>query len=111
MTRPCVNSGSLFEPPTCFIGRLIVHPEYQGQGIGTELMKAIETHSREASRYELFTGHRSIRNLHLYRRLGYTVFYTQKVSEKLSLVYLDKSNQPRRPKASGSPSSETSPIL
>ncbi len=59
---------------TCHIGRLIVHPDFQNRGIGTSLMNAIEQHYAQARRYELFTGDRSERNLHLYHKLGYRIF-------------------------------------
>ena len=45
------------EGSTCFIERLIVHPDYQGQGIGTALMEQIESCFERAQRFELFTGH------------------------------------------------------
>ena len=51
---------------TCYIERLIVHPDYQGQGIGTALMEQIESCFGQAQRFELFTGHKSERNFHLY---------------------------------------------
>ncbi len=58
---------------TGYIGRLIVHPEFQNRGIGTQLMEAIEAHLNKAKRYELFTGHKSGRNIHLYETLGYHI--------------------------------------
>ncbi|RPH70093.1 N-acetyltransferase [bacterium] len=75
---------------TCHIGRLAVHPERQGHGIGTMLMAAIETRFTTAKQYELFTGHRSIRNLHLYRKLGYRPFRTESIHHGLALIYLEK---------------------
>jgi ribosomal protein S18 acetylase RimI-like enzyme len=75
---------------TCHIGRLCVHPRLQGQGLGTQLMHIIETDFIEAKRYELFTGHRSEQNLHLYHRLGYTDFREVTVSPNLRLIYLEK---------------------
>lgn len=77
---------------TCFIGRLIVHPQAQNQGIGSRLMNAIESEFSQAERFELFTGHQSERNLYLYRKLGYTAFKTMPVNERLSLIYLEKKN-------------------
>ena len=62
------------ERGTAYIGRLIVKPEYQNKGIGTKLMEAIEQHFKFANRYELFTGHKSTQNLHLYQELGYYEF-------------------------------------
>ncbi len=75
---------------TCFVGRLIVDPAHQGRGLGTSLMDSIEKRFPEAERFELFTGHRSEGNLRLYARLGYHPFKQQKISETLTLVYLQK---------------------
>ncbi len=75
---------------TCHIGRLIVHPERQNHGLGKRLLAAIETRFSHVQRYELFTGHRSERNLHLYRKLGYTPFRTETAGQTMSIVYLRK---------------------
>ena len=77
---------------TAHIGRLIVKPEYQNKGIGTKLMQAIEQHFKFANRYELFTGHKSTRNLHLYQKLGYYEFKRVPVNESLTMVFLEKYN-------------------
>jgi ribosomal protein S18 acetylase RimI-like enzyme len=75
---------------SCFIGRLIVHPDSQGKGIGTRLMNAIEAHFPDAQRCELFTGTKSIANIRLYDRLGYRPFKELVVNESLSLVFMEK---------------------
>ena len=77
---------------TCFIGKLIVHPDCQNRGIGTRLMHEIEQRFDDVERYELFTGHLSERNLHLYHKLGYRPFRTERVTDALSLIYLEKLN-------------------
>jgi len=74
---------------TAYIGKLIVHPSRQGQGIGTKLMLAIERES-QAARYELFTGDKSIRNLRFYEHLGYTKFREQIVADGLIFIYMEK---------------------
>ena len=74
---------------TAFIGKLIVQPGKQGQGIGTKLLSAIEREC-PAGRYELFTSDKSIRNIRLYERLGYVRFREQKISDGLTLIYLEK---------------------
>lgn len=46
------------EEGSCYIGKLIVHPDNQNRGLGKKLLKAAEDHFPEAERYELFTGQR-----------------------------------------------------
>lgn len=75
---------------TCHIGRLIVHPEWQNLGIGTRLVTEVELMHRDVARFELFTGSNSIRNLHLYRKLGYQEFRREPLGSKVELVYLEK---------------------
>ena len=75
---------------TCYLERLIVHPDYQGQGIGTALMKGIELCFSQAPRFELFTGHKSDRNIRLYERLGYKIFKREKINQTLSFVFMEK---------------------
>lgn len=78
------------EKETCYIGRLIVHPEFQNQGIGSKLMFKIESFFKKVSRFELFTGYKSKKNLYLYQKLGYRPFKTEKLNENLYLTYLEK---------------------
>jgi N-acetylglutamate synthase-like GNAT family acetyltransferase len=80
---------------TCYIGRVIVHPDYQNQGLGKQIMKAIEDHFAAADRYELFTGQKSERNLYFYQKLGYRIFRSEKLTDRVTLVYLEKQNTPR----------------
>jgi ribosomal protein S18 acetylase RimI-like enzyme len=79
---------------TCCVGRLIVHPDCQNLGIGTQLLKAIEAHFNAVQRYELFTSENSARNLYLYQKLGYRPFRTAKLSDNVILVYLEKIAHP-----------------
>jgi ribosomal protein S18 acetylase RimI-like enzyme len=79
---------------TCYIGRLIVRPEFQNRGIGTKLMYEIEKIFNQSKRFELFTGDKSERNLYLYQRLGYRVFKTAKITDQTTIVYLEKKNEP-----------------
>ncbi|HCY87975.1 MAG TPA: GNAT family N-acetyltransferase [Desulfobacteraceae bacterium] len=74
----------------CRIGRLIVSPDCQGMGIGTRLMAAIENAFCQAKKYSLFTGDKSHRNIALYQRLGYDRSDTQRISNSLTLVFMEK---------------------
>ncbi len=54
------------------VGRLMVAPDLQGQGLGRVLLEAIETAAPvEATSYALFTGAGSTDNLQFYKRAGY----------------------------------------
>ncbi|MBI1919617.1 MAG: GNAT family N-acetyltransferase [Geobacter sp.] len=75
---------------SCHIGRLVVHPRFQGVGIGTLLMASIEMAFPGVQRFELFTGHRSERNIRLYEKLGYRIFRTEAVGAGLSLAFMEK---------------------
>ena len=78
------------EDKTCKIGRLIVHPDFQNQGIGKRLMEAIEKEFLAANRFELFTGLLSSKNLAFYKKLGYQAFKRQVIHTGLELVFLEK---------------------
>jgi ribosomal protein S18 acetylase RimI-like enzyme len=79
---------------TCYIGRLIVHPDLQNQGVGKNLMNEIEKIFNHCKRFELFTGDRSERNLYLYQKLGYKIFKTAKITDQTTIVYLEKNVSP-----------------
>jgi hypothetical protein len=53
-------------------------------------MNRIEKDFKKAKRFEIFTGHKSERNLYLYQKLGYQPFKSVKANEKLTIVYLEK---------------------
>ncbi len=76
--------------PTCFVGRLIVDPAYQGQGMGTALMLNVESCFSEAHQIELFTGHKCVDTLRLYERLGYEEVARDPFSSKVTHVVLRK---------------------
>ena len=74
---------------TCYIGKLMVNPNHQNKGIGKMLMNAIEGLFPK-SRYELFTGSKSEKNIALYEKLGYKAFRERIINPDFSLVYLEK---------------------
>lgn len=88
-----IASGQAYiENNTCYIGRLIVHPEFQGQGFGSAILDQLEQKCSSAKRFELFTGAKSIRNLQLYQRKGYKIF-KQEVLGKTTVIFLEKCPQ------------------
>ena len=82
--RGCVEGN------TCHISRLIVHPDHQNKGIGKSLMRAIEEKFRNVRRYELFTGHKSEKNLALYGTLGYRPFKEKLEGNSVTLICMEK---------------------
>ncbi|HOF01674.1 MAG TPA: GNAT family N-acetyltransferase [Spirochaetota bacterium] len=78
---------------TCFIGKLIVHPDYQNIGIGKKLMLKIEKIFNSVKRFELFTGYKDEKNLYFYKKLGYSIFKENFVSNNIKFIYLEKYNK------------------
>lgn len=77
---------------TCYIGKLIVHPNYQNMGIGKRLISELEftSVSTRPLRYELFTGSKSEKNIHFYEKIGYVRFKIEMINANLSMVFLEK---------------------
>ncbi|HEX2946657.1 MAG TPA: GNAT family N-acetyltransferase [Clostridia bacterium] len=75
---------------TCFIGRVIVHPEFQNRGVGKKLMLAVEDMFPECHLFSLFTGKNSVKNLYFYGSLGYKQVREEYIHDTLTFVYLEK---------------------
>ena len=75
---------------TAAIGRLIVHPEFQRHGIGSELLEAVEAACVGVAKFELFTGSKSEANIRLYQRHGYTVTRTESLSPTMLITFFEK---------------------
>jgi len=75
---------------TCYVGRLIVHPDFQNQGLGARLLSEIEAFFMAVGRFELFTGHKSEKNIYLYEKLGYVTFRRETIHSGLDFVYMEK---------------------
>ncbi len=62
--------------PVAHLGRLVVAPDRQGQGLGTDLLAACErVLPPEVGELRLFTGSRSEETIRLYERVGYVRQY------------------------------------
>jgi hypothetical protein len=53
-------------------------------------MNEIEKSFNTCKRFELFTGDKSERDLHLYQKLGYRIFKIGKITDQTDIVYLEK---------------------
>jgi N-acetylglutamate synthase-like GNAT family acetyltransferase len=75
-----------------WIGRLIVHPDYQKQGLGRTLMKFIERKYNTVKGFELFTAQKSKRNIRFYQSLGYAIVdqFTEPGHADILLVKMTK---------------------
>jgi len=72
-----------------YIGKLMVHPDYQNNGYGTKLLLAIEALYKNKI-FELYTSGKSEKNIKLYIKNGYKEFKREKVSDNLEMVYMEK---------------------
>jgi ribosomal protein S18 acetylase RimI-like enzyme len=84
--------GQINDEGACYIGRLMVHPDFQKRGIGSRLLAAIEAVFPKVPKYTLGTGQESVDNLRLYQKLGYTPVNTERMSEAVVIVFLEKAN-------------------
>lgn len=75
---------------TAYIGKLFVSESFQNKKIGQLMMKSIEEKLSTCEMYELFTGDRSEKNLHLYKKIGYKEVRREYINEELTLIYLNK---------------------
>lgn len=81
-------NGYSIKDGTSYIGKTLVHPDYQGKGIGTKMIGMLELINK-APRYEINTSIRCPQNIMLYERLGYVRFKETK-TENNGFIYLEK---------------------
>ncbi|MGD0726392.1 MAG: GNAT family N-acetyltransferase [Spirochaetia bacterium] len=75
---------------TAHITRLIVLPYFWQRGIGTRLVREIESCFPQARRFETFMGQKSRHTMEPYQKLGYVPIRQEKVSEQRDRVYFAK---------------------
>jgi GNAT superfamily N-acetyltransferase len=78
---------------TCFIGRLVVEPVFQGHKIGSRLLSGIEAHFSNVYRFELFTAEISIGNVRFYKNRGYHVYDKFQDCSGVILLKFEKINR------------------
>jgi ribosomal protein S18 acetylase RimI-like enzyme len=77
-------------PEYCWIGRLIVHPEFQNNGIGKRLMLEIEKEFPNTKQFLLCTGYKSFKNIALYESIGYKRVEELVSDDKIEGIHLVK---------------------
>lgn len=82
------------EGDVVFVEKLVVAPEFQGRGIGTLLMRAVESAFGNKT-FVLWTGSRSERNIGLYRKLGYETTGETRNQGNVTLIRFVKSRSTR----------------
>lgn len=83
----------LIKDKTCLIGRLIVEPDHQDQGVGKKLMEYVETEFKDIERFELFTGKKSKKNIEFYTKRGYVIISEFTGEDGVGLVKMEKVNK------------------
>lgn len=57
----------------CWLGKLMVSPDFRRKGIGRRLLKEAEGVFPDIASYVLYTGSKSFNNIQLYQSLGYKI--------------------------------------
>ena len=76
-----------------YIGKLIVLPEFQNKGIGRTLMTKAENLFTDILKIEIYTGEKSVKNIHLYQSLGYQIVGIIPETANVNLVLMEKQIQ------------------
>lgn len=74
---------------TLHIGKLFVHPEFRGRGLGARLLQEMEQRYPGVC-YELFTSSLSGTNLGMYQRRGYVEIRRERAVPGMEMVFLRK---------------------
>jgi GNAT superfamily N-acetyltransferase len=74
----------------CWVNKLMVHPDYQGQGIGQVLLLEIEKYFPRVKRFKLGTGAKSKNNIRLYEKAGYKIMNFDKFHDGVEAVLMEK---------------------
>lgn len=73
----------------CMVGKLIVSPACQNQGIGKQLMTELETFFPVSNSFELFTSPITPNTVHLYSSLGYKVM-DKRLEDGIEIINMRK---------------------
>ncbi len=85
----CVRG--VLDGKVCTIRALVVEPSRQGQGIGSKLLRALETELAHIERIDLTTNTVMEGNVAFYERHGYRVYNRTEPIPGIKLAHLSKS--------------------
>ncbi|HEU4327818.1 MAG TPA: GNAT family N-acetyltransferase [Roseiflexaceae bacterium] len=90
--RPIGVLVLMHEPDTLLIASVAIHPQYQGQGFGRQLLAWAEHEARRAGydRLRLYTNALMTKNIALYSRLGFRETHREAYPDA-TVVHLAKS--------------------
>jgi GNAT superfamily N-acetyltransferase len=74
----------------CWVNKLMVHPDYQCQGIGKALLQEIEKYFPQVKKFKLGTGAKSKNNIRLYEKAGYKAVKYDKFHDGVEAVFMEK---------------------
>jgi predicted N-acetyltransferase YhbS len=78
----------------CTIRGVSVEPEHQGSGVGSRLLRALESSYPAATRFELLTNTCLPGNVRFYERHGYVVAELRRFTETIELAFMTKAGSP-----------------
>lgn len=78
----------------CWVNKLMVHPDFQCRGIGISLLLEVEKYFPDAEKFFLATSSKSLGNIRLYEKAGYTVFKKEKLHDGVEGVFMEKTLNP-----------------
>jgi predicted GNAT family N-acyltransferase len=87
------SARAFMKEGVCHIGRVIVEPSMQNRGIGKVVLAAIEECFSDCTKYALFTGKKSARNLHFYAKAGYRIVGEDFLGPNVCIVNMEKENR------------------
>lgn len=83
--------GYLDDMNVCHVGRLLVHPDFQNQGIGKMLLLELEKYFPSSQKFSLFTGTETPNTFYLYTKVGYHTI-DEKEFDGVTMFFMEKDN-------------------